>query len=262
MPPLTPRPERDRPKALLFDVDGTLAETEEVHRQTFNAAFAESDLHWHWDRERYSKLLRVPGGRERIRRFLADEHPGLLATPGVDALISALHRDKTRRYVEAVTGGGVELRPGVARLVSEAAAGGLKTAIVTTTSRANVEALLASATGAPIRRSFNVICCAEDASIKKPAPDAYLWTLARLELPGTACVAIEDSEAGVRAAHDAGVPVLVTPSRYTAGHDFAGSLAVLSDLGSRERPFRVLRGPGIVSGIVDLALLRRLVPPD
>jgi len=107
-----------------------------------------------------------------------------------------------------------------------------------------------------------VICCAEEAPAKKPAPDAYLWTLARLGLSGPACLAIEDSEAGVRAARGAGVPVLVTISRYTADHDFAGSLAVLSDLGTRERPFRVLRGPGLAPGIVDLALLRRLTQAD
>lgn len=262
MPAVAHRTRPGTPKALLFDMDGTVAETEECHRRAFNAAFAERGLDWHWSREEYSELLRVTGGKERIRRFLADEQPSLLATPDVDAFICGLHRDKTRHYVEAVTGGHVELRPGVARLVDEARSAGMKTAIVSTTSRANVDAFLASVSGADVRDSFDVICCAEDAPRKKPAPDAYLWTLAQLELPATTCLAIEDSEAGVRAAGGAGVPVLVTTSLYTTGHDFAGSLAVLSDLGTPKRPFRILRGASIEPGVVDLALLRRLVQAE
>lgn len=245
-------------RALLFDVDGTLAETEEIHRHAFNAAFAEMGLAWHWDRERYRALLKVSGGKERIRHFLSQYHPDVLELGDADGLIAALHRIKTRRYTEAVAAGGVSLRPGVARLINEAKADGLRLAIVTTTSRANVDALLAAAFGAGWESVFDSICCAEDAPVKKPAPDAYQWTLEKLGLAGAECLALEDTANGVQAARAAGVPVLVTESLYSRGEDFTGSLAVLSDLGEPGRPFRVLAGPAIVEGRGDPGLLRRL----
>jgi len=246
-------------KALLFDVDGTLAETEEVHRQAFNAAFAGKGLPWHWSRDRYRELLKVSGGKERIRHFLSEDDPDRLAAPDVDELIAALHRDKTRCYTDAVASGGIDLRPGVARLLGEAKAAGLKTAIVTTTSRANVDALLLSAFGSGRPEAFDAICCAEDAPVKKPAPDAYLWTLGVLGLEGSECVAIEDTANGVVAARAAGVPVLVTESLYSKGENFDGGLAVLSDLGDPGRPCRVLVGPSPSRGMVDLDMLRLLV---
>lgn len=131
-------------KSLLFDVDGTLAETEEVHRLAFNTAFAESGLNWHWDSDRYHELLKVSGGKERIRHDIAQSRPDMLAWPDIDALIADLHQIKTRCYTEAVAQGRIALRPGVARLIEEARAAGLRLAIVTTTSRANVDALLAA----------------------------------------------------------------------------------------------------------------------
>lgn len=245
-------------KALLFDVDGTLAETEETHRLAFNTAFVEMGLDWHWEQERYRKLLKVSGGKERIRAWLVEAHPDMLELPDIDGLIAALHRIKTRHYTEAVATGQVALRPGVARLIDEAKSEGLKLAIVTTTSRANVDALLAATFGAGWKSVFDVICCAEDAPVKKPAPDAYLWTLAILDATAAECIAIEDTANGVRAAHAAGVPVLVTESLYSQGENFSGSLAVLSDLGEPEQPFRILSGPPLGQGWINPRLLRKL----
>lgn len=245
-------------KALLFDVDGTLAETEEIHRHAFNTAFAEMGLSWHWDQDRYRELLKVSGGKERIRHFLVQSHPDMLELDDVDGLIAALHRIKTRHYTEAVVTGRVSLRPGVARLINEAKVEGLRQAVVTTTSRANVDALLLAAFGLGWESVFDVICCAEDAPVKKPAPDAYLWTLERLGLTGAHCLAIEDTGNGVQAAREAGVPVLVTESVYSRGEDFSGSVAVLSDLGEEGKPCQALLGPAPAAGWVSLEWLRRL----
>lgn len=217
-------------KALLFDVDGTLAETEEVHRHAFNATFAAAGFDWQWDRARYGALLKVSGGKERIRAFLAEDAPQMLARPDIDTLIAELHRDKTARYTAAVAAGQVELRPGVRDLIGAARAAGLRLAITTTTSRANIEALLAAAYGPAGIDLFETLCCAEDAPVKKPAPDVYQVALARLGLMGRECLAIEDTRNGVQAARGAGVPVLVTTSLYSAGEDFTGAALVVADL--------------------------------
>lgn len=249
----------NRLKALLFDVDGTLAETEELHRLAFNAAFAGLGLDWHWNQDLYRELLQIAGGRERIHAWLAQAHPRLLEQPGINDRIAVLHRLKTDHYTAGVAAGRMALRPGVARLIGEARSAGLRLAIVTTTSRANVDALLAATLGTDWEDRFDAICSGDEGLPKKPAPDAYRWTLDRLGLDGGDCVAIEDTANGVQAARAAGVPVLVTESLYSRGEDFDGALAVLSSLGEPGQPFHVVAGKDPGADWVDLALLRRLL---
>lgn len=243
-------------RALLFDVDGTLADTEEAHRHAFNAAFAAAGLDWSWDRELYRRLLAVAGGRERIRHYVASAHSELLSRPDLDGRIAALHADKTRRYGEMMAAGEVRLRPGVARLLAEARDAGLRLAIATTTSRENVDALLAATLGPEAVGWFEAIGAGEDVPAKKPAPDIYRWVLARLRLPAQSCLAIEDSVNGLRAAA-AGVAVVIAPGFYTANEDFTGAVAVVSDLGEPDRPFRLLGGDAHGRRWVDVGLLRR-----
>jgi len=204
--------------ALIFDVDGTLAETEEVHREAFNQAFAEAGMDWHWDRPLYRELLGVTGGRERLLAFAP-------RTP--EAEIARLHRLKTAHYTKMVEEGQVTLRPGIESLIAQAHADGLKLGIATTTSRANIDALLGERVG-----WFDVIMSGEDAPAKKPDPAVYRLVLERLDLPAGRCLAIEDSANGLRAARGAGLDVVVTVSVYTGGEDFAGALAVFPDLGA------------------------------
>ena len=218
------------PQALIFDVDGTLAETEEAHRHAFNDAFRAAGVAWHWDADLYLKLLAVAGGRERIRHYLATLQPEFLADPGLDALIATLHADKTRRYSERVAAGEVALRPGVRRLLDEAHAAGLRLAIATTTGMSNVLALLDVTLGAGGRERFEVIGAGEQAAAKKPAPDVYRWVLEHLDLPPSACLTIEDSSNGLRAALGAGIPTVITRSRYTQDDVVAGAVAVVDDL--------------------------------
>ena len=211
-------------QALIFDVDGTLAETEEWHREAFNAAFAAAGLGWEWDQALYARLLAVTGGKERIAHFqeVADIAPRLSA-----AEIAALHADKTTRYAARVAGGGLQLRPGVARVLSEAHAAGLRLAIATTTSRANVDALLAACAPLP---DFEVIAAGDEVSRKKPAPDIYDAALARLGLPADACLAIEDTENGLRSAAGAGLRCVMTLSAYGGAGPFEGAALVVRDL--------------------------------
>jgi HAD superfamily hydrolase (TIGR01509 family) len=234
--------------ALIFDVDGTLAETEEIHRIAFNEAFTAAGLGWHWDQAEYSRLLAVTGGKERIAHFLATSGGAPLSA----LQIAALHADKTVRYTARVAEGGLALRPGVRRLLNEAKAAGLKLALATTTSHPNVDALLAACAPVP---AFDVIAAGDDVKAKKPAPDVYTLALERLGLAADECVAIEDTQNGVLSAGGAGLRCLVTASTYGGAGPFPGAVAVLSQLGESDDPAAALAGPAPRNGVADLAYL-------
>jgi beta-phosphoglucomutase-like phosphatase (HAD superfamily) len=227
-------------KALIFDVDGTLADTEEVHRDAFNAAFRDAGLKWHWSEATYAGLLEVSGGKERIRHYWQLVDPGAAAAPGAGAAIDVVHALKTRHYDRLAGGGQLALRPGILRLIREAQDARLPIAIATTTTPGNIDALLRTPLGSDWRALFGAVCDAGTAAVKKPAPDVYHAALAALGLPAADCLAFEDSANGLRAARAAGIPTLVTPTVYTRGQRFDGALRCLAHLGE-----------------VDLATLRR-----
>lgn len=212
-------------KAIIFDVDGTMAETEEAHRAAFNQAFAEAGRDWHWNTDLYRSLLSVTGGQRRIRHFL-----NMIGENAAPAAIAALHARKNELYGERVASGEVALRPGVARLVEEARGAGIKLAIATTTSRSNLEALLAHLFASGATSWFAAIVAGEDVTMKKPHPEVYTRALAMLDLPPHEVVAIEDSRNGLLAATACGIPTVVTPSLYSAGEDFSAAAMVCHDL--------------------------------
>jgi HAD superfamily hydrolase (TIGR01509 family) len=220
-------------QALIFDVDGTLADTErDGHRVAFNAAFREAGLSWNWDPRRYGELLAVTGGKERMVHYARQVAPELAARPDFDAFVRKLHTLKTGHYVSLVAGGALPLRPGVANIIREARKAGLRLAIATTTSPENVAALLRAALAHDAESWFDVIAAGDIVPAKKPAPDIYLWVLERLGLPAADCLAVEDSAHGLKAALAAGIPTVVTENNYTRGQDFSGALAVLPDFGA------------------------------
>ncbi|QRQ85465.1 HAD family hydrolase [Cupriavidus oxalaticus] len=223
-------------KALIFDVDGTLADTETAHLQAFNAAFAEVGLDWCWDEALYTRLLKVAGGKERLLHYWRMVDPEEARGCKVRETIDAVHAIKTRHYAERVGSGQLPLRPGIARLIEEAGSAGVPIAIATTTTPANLDALLQVPLGQRWRERFAAIGDAGTTAIKKPAPDVYLAVLERLGLEAGDCLAIEDSENGLRAAQAAGIATLVTPSAYTAHERFDGALLVLPHLGDPGQP--------------------------
>lgn len=202
-------------RALLWDVDGTLAETErDGHRMAFNAAFQASGLPWHWSVQRYGELLTVTGGRERLLVDMDTHHDAPPSADARAALAAELHQRKNALYKDLVESGGIALRPGVRALLDEAAACGLRQGITTTTSRVNVAALLQQQLGADWRERFELVVCGDDVAAKKPDPEVYVQALAALGLDAHDTLAIEDAPAGVAACITAGVPVIVTRSIY------------------------------------------------
>jgi beta-phosphoglucomutase-like phosphatase (HAD superfamily) len=211
-------------EAVIFDMDGTLAETEEIHRLAFNQAFADFKLGWSWDVATYRALLKVTGGKERIAHFAA------MNGAAVDAgLIADLHGAKTAIYTGIVAKGGVPLRPGVKDFIEAARGRGLRLAIATTTSMPNVEALLGAAMGGRWREIFPIVGAGDMVARKKPAPDVYELVLRELGAAPDHCVAIEDSRNGVQAARAAGIPVIAVRSAYCRDDDLGGAAAELPD---------------------------------
>jgi HAD superfamily hydrolase (TIGR01509 family) len=230
-------------RAVLWDVDGTLAETErDGHRVAFNLAFDEMGLPWRWDEAHYGRLLAVTGGVERLLHDMANRPD---APADHEALARELHRRKTRHYADIVRSGAISLRPGVRELFNGCAAAGLRQAIITTTSRQNVEELLA-ASGLD---GFEFMLCADSAPRKKPDPQVVLLALRQLGLPAHEVIAIEDSPAGVAACAAAGVPVVLARSAYFSGAAAAGALAAGPGLHTSEGWAPAAEpGPGIGPG--------------
>jgi len=249
------------PKALLFDVDGTLADTErDGHRVAFNRAFAEAGLDWTWDVPLYGDLLAVTGGKERMRHYVERYRPDYRRPPDFDDLIVRLHAAKTAHFTALVATDGIPLRPGVRRLLEEARRAGVVLAIATTTTPENVEALLQHSLAPDAERWFAVIGAGDVVDAKKPAPDIYHYVLERLDLPASQCVAFEDSENGLRSARSAGLATVVTINDYTRSHDFRGAALVLDHLGEPGQPCHALAGTFLNGATqLDLRVLEALL---
>jgi HAD superfamily hydrolase (TIGR01509 family) len=254
-----------KPKALIFDVDGTLADTEkDGHRPAFNRSFAAAGLDWHWSVEEYGQLLRITGGKERMRGYLAQNPDKNININDMDNLIVNLHNAKNRLYADIVRTGEIPLRPGVARLLQEARASDIRLAIATTTTRSNVVALLEANLGAESEDWFEIIATADEVPDKKPSPAVYHYVLDKLGLSASDCLAIEDSQNGIRAAHAAGLPVIVTVNGYTKNDDFGEAELIIDQFGEPGSPYKILGGSWAGrlaenSGYIDIATLGQLM---
>jgi len=254
-------------RALLFDVDGTLADTEpHGHLPAYNRAFKEMGLGWKWSKRLYRRLLLQPGGRERLDHYLREHAPELgsqreRVKHDRRGWIEDVHRLKSKHFRQRLEKGRVPLRAGVRRLMLEAADSSLSIALVTNASRASLEPFLAHALGEDLRSRVDLIVSGEDVERKKPAPDLYRSALERLGLRNHECLAIEDSEIGLRSAVGASIPTLVVVNEDTRQQRFDEALMVVDSLGEPGAPGHVLGGNARVRdcGCVDVALLRRLL---
>lgn len=230
-------------KAIIFDVDGTLAETErDGHRVAFNKAFDDAGLDWHWDEALYGELLAVTGGKERLKYFLSDFNQDFDYDGNIDNLIKQLHAEKTKHYVALLQSNTIALRPGVVRLINELRSAGFRLAIATTTTPANVTALVKSTLGEEALSWFDCIAAGDIVPAKKPASDIFDYCLQQLNLSADECIVFEDSANGVISSRGANIPTIVTLNNYTKDDDFTGAVTVLNHLGEPNLPCTVMDG--------------------
>jgi HAD superfamily hydrolase (TIGR01509 family) len=244
--------------ALIFDVDGTLADTEELHRQAFNEAFFSCGVGWRWGPALYAELLAVTGGKERIASYISRQQLPAAERGRLLRLIPQMHAAKTRLYRELVALGHLCPRPGVLRLMKEARKAGVKLAIASTTSPENVESLLVSCFGHDAPRWFSAVATGDIVARKKPAPDIYTLALEMLAMQADRAIAFEDSSLGVRSAKAAGLYTVATPSLWTIGQNFASADLVLTSLADPDKPLYAIDEQRIGAKYLGLERLARL----
>lgn len=245
-----------RLKALIFDVDGTLADTEEMHRRAFNLAFAEFDLDWDWTPSLYIDLLAISGGRERMLAYAV--RIGKKPKGDFEKLLATIHRVKTAHYATMVEDGVLTLRPGVRRLLKECREQSMPMAIATSSRYSNVDALLRRNLAPNWSTWFDAIGSCDIIDTKKPSPAVYKYVLDELKVDGTECVAIEDTVNGNVAAKAANLTTIITTHYFTRQKAFPGASLVVNHLGDPDTPFTPSVGNYGDAQYVDLKLLRQI----
>ena len=249
-------------KALIFDIDGTLANTEhDGHLRAFNETFKLFELDWHWDRKLYSELLSVSGGKERLAHYIRNYNPNLESVLSVNDIVD-IHNKKTEIFVNHIANGEVSLRIGVDRLIKEAIVSDLRLGIATTTSLKNVEALITSTLGETALDKFEVIGAGDVVKSKKPAPDIFQYVLDKMRLSCHECIAFEDSEIGFTSATSAGLRTVITLSEYNKKQIFEGALVVLDHRGDENQLFQIIKGKPTNHLFVSVGYLKELYEQD
>jgi len=249
-------------KAIIFDLDGTLAATEETHRQAFNAAFTEFNIPFQWSVSEYIELLDISGGKERILQFLQSKEFAAPENKSLRDYTLKIHKRKSEIYREKLIAGHIGLRDGVERLLKEAKAKGISMAIATSTSTANVETVLKSALGEDALSYFETLVSCDLVADKKPSPVVYQYALANLGLKPENCVVLEDTCNGNRAALTAGIKTVITTHPLTVDEDFGGASLVVDQLGEPGKNFAVSSGDSFGAGYVDVDLLEKIISAD
>ncbi len=228
-------------KALIFDCDGVLVDTErDGHRIAFNRAFRHFGLNVEWSVDQYGELLKISGGKERMRYFFEENGWPENAT-GHDAYLKDLHKVKTDLFMQIIESGELPLRSGVARLIDEAIEAGLKLAICSTSNERSVNLIATKMLERSRFEKFGQILAGDVVSRKKPDPEIYNMVKERLGLRGEDCLVVEDSRNGLLAVKNAGMRCLVTISAYTREEDFTEADLVVEELGDPPKRAFTLR---------------------
>ncbi|MFT5133088.1 MAG: HAD superfamily hydrolase (TIGR01509 family) [Gammaproteobacteria bacterium] len=249
-------------KAIIFDMDGTLADTEDIHRLAFNQAFSEYEFGWQWSVEEYKQLLSISGGKERIRNYLQEQNVVPQDQEDLLQLSQSVHKRKSDIYREMLVAGHIQLRQGVKRLIEDAISKNITLAIATSSSRKNVETLLQNALGENTLSLFSVIVTSDLVENKKPSPAVYQYALAELGLKPENCIALEDTYNGNKAAIDAKLKTVITTNIYTLDDNFSQASLVIQQLGEPEQAFTLQYGNSFGKQFVDVELLQCICSDD
>lgn len=207
-----------RLQAVFFDFDGTLADTDQVHLDCWNQVLEKYQVHF--DQESYS-LHFAGNSTDVIAQWL------IQSTPAINIPAERLGAAKDDLYEDWMRGKPTPLKPGGLELIGSLAAQGIDTAIVTGGPLGSITSTLEHY---GIANSFKAFVTREDVSLGKPSPEGYLLALHRLQVSADSSLAIEDTNAGVRAAKSAGLTTCAIPHRYTRHHDFTPADIICSDM--------------------------------
>lgn len=246
-------------KGIIFDVDGTIADTEEIHRQAFNLTFEEFNIDWHWSVDDYREILFISGGKERFRKFLNEDKALKSKIDDPEQFVLELHKRKSQLYRKILEDDVLEFRPGVIRLINEARDKGIKLGVATSSSLANFTTLFYTIMDIEPCELFDSIVTSDTVQDKKPSPAAYQCVLAGLGLEAKDCVAIEDTQNGNLAALAAGMKTIVTTHAYTIDNNFTGASIVANNLGEPENAFTLSQGNSFNHSYVDIDLLEKII---
>lgn len=235
-------------KALIFDCDGVLADTElDGHLVAFNETFEHFGLPFRWSAEKYDELLAVGGGKERFIAFIKEnpEYEEALPEPLEDFVLK-IHAEKSKRYIDRVEAGLLPGRPGIARIINEALDAGWTVAVASTSAVASVEAVLRTVIGEEARARLAGVWAGDMVPKKKPAPDIYLEAMKGIGASHDNVVVVEDSNTGAKAAAAAQVRYLVTLSTFTVNEEFPRATTVISNLGEPGQPATIREGADVL----------------
>jgi HAD superfamily hydrolase (TIGR01509 family) len=189
------------PEAVIFDMDGVLADTEPVNQRALTAVLANRGAELR--AEEYGHLIGLSNQASwdwLIARFALETTAATLADEYVRDLVPRVRKD-------------VDAGPGVLELVSGLRANGISLGLASASPRGAVDAVLAKL---GLNDAFSVVVCDSDVKAGKPAPDLFLLAAARLGADPANCLVIEDSLHGIEAARAAGIPAVALRTRYTA----------------------------------------------
>ena len=246
-------------KGLILDVDGTIADTEEIHRQAFNQTFLEFNLEWHWSVEDYRTLLAISGGKERFKKCFNEDKSlkSRIDNPGI--FIQKLHKRKSENYRSLLAADGIQLRAGIIRLINEARDKGIQIGIATSSSTANLRTLINKTLNLEPEDLFSAIVSGDIVTDKKPSPVVYQCVLAELGLPSEVCIAVEDTSNGNKAALNSELRTIITTHAYTINNDFTGASLVIDILGEPDQPFALTQGHTYGKDYVDVELMDNIL---
>ena len=209
-------------KAVLFGSIGTLIETSDIQRESFNQAFKEAGLDWYWDQEDYTKLLKKSGGTKRIEDFAEKNNTN------VDA--KKIRERKTQIYNEKINSTIISPREGVLDVLEYALKNKFKIGFVTSTTLNNIESVFKTLNNQIKKSHFDFIGNNTLIKDEKPAPDIYIKALNSLELESSECIAIEDTVESALSAHKAQIRCIAFPGLFHIEDDFSFCIKKLDKL--------------------------------